>query len=48
MAQAPLDEQLLELLVRVVDAELLEAVGGHDLEPKDVKEPCGIGGRTDV
>lgn len=33
-----LDEQLLELLIAVVDAELLEAVGVEDLEPVDVQD----------
>ena len=35
--QCELDEELLELLVAIVDAELLKAVVLEDLEPVDVQ-----------
>ena len=45
LLQHQLDEQLLELLVAVVDAELLKTVLTKDLKAVDVKNAnyCGIG-----
>ena len=36
--ESQLDKQLLELLVAVVDAELLESVGAKDLKAVDVEK----------
>jgi hypothetical protein len=41
-------EQLLQLLVAVVDAQLLEAVHGKDLEPEDVQHTNVNGGRRNT
>ena len=43
LLEDPLVEELLQLLVAVVDAELLEAVDGEVLEPGDVQDADVVG-----
>jgi hypothetical protein len=37
--QSQFNEELLQLLVAIVDADLFKAVGGKDLKPVNVKQP---------